>query len=68
MSFRTWEAYNEQTKLICFAAENQTQLFTQVSLWVAQHEHEGWFFEMAGVEYNPWLDEHPFSTKLYAHQ
>ena len=66
--FRTWHAYNEETKLICFAAENQTQLFTQVSLWVAQHEHEGWFFEMGGVEFDPFKDDLPFATNLYAHR
>jgi len=64
-----WDAYNEEVRLTCVSATTQTEMFTQVSLLVARHEHEDWFFEVGAINYDPLEDpSEPFTCHIYWHR
>ena len=64
-----WEAYGEEVKLTCLTARTQTELFTQISLIVAQLEHEDWFFHVGGITYDPISEpQAPFYCQVFRHR
>ena len=64
-----WEAFGEEVKLTCITARTQTELFTQISLVVAQMEHEDWFFSVGNIDYDPFSEpDEPFTAELFRHR